>query len=485
MFIKKNIKQRLAVIALTVLCLLVISKMLFRPYWYDEALTILEFVGQKGYYFIYSHYEIPNNHIIFNCLVMAWIRLWQNFFPITELSFRLVSFFGAVFSIVIIAVRWRRRFGTIAWLLCLSLLLSLPMLIYGTAIRGYMLSFLLILIALESAIQWRDKGSYKALVIYSVSALLALGTVPTNLLAFAAINLLPDRPLTKKNIFSSRRLCLAIIPIAALIVFYLPIAEKLLNAINLRDGWPSSLAAIWHLYGGFLINLLPLVIVGFAGFCINLRRKQQNIWSIIGAGAIWILPALVMLIRQPAPFPRVFFSYWPIWLYLLAMSGRHFIAWLRQSTGLKKMSSIMTIIIMLALLYGSFLQNMPWIPAVICNPAKGDDFCYPYYMKRDFRPKEACKTVVQLTEGMPEKIFLSQGCDYPSIIMYGKTMMVDEKRWIFDRPLGQKLKKEDLPDVLLVITKGEVEAKRIAQRFQFAEINPVRDVGYQKIYLLK
>ena len=53
---------------------------LSRPLWYDEALTIIEFVTLPSFLEIFSYYPIPNNHIGFNVLLRFWTLALESWF---------------------------------------------------------------------------------------------------------------------------------------------------------------------------------------------------------------------------------------------------------------------------------------------------------------------------------------------------------------------------------------------------------------------
>lgn len=69
---KKAWSRRLP-FCVTLLLLLSSFTYLFRPFWFDEVLTLDNFVMRPPLSRIYFLYEIPNNHIVFSMLEKVWI----------------------------------------------------------------------------------------------------------------------------------------------------------------------------------------------------------------------------------------------------------------------------------------------------------------------------------------------------------------------------------------------------------------------------
>ena len=70
-----------------------LSASLARELWFDEALTLLEFVTMPRAIDIYLNYPIPNNHIVYNLCLRFFSEVYTWFLPLSVLSFRLFSFY--------------------------------------------------------------------------------------------------------------------------------------------------------------------------------------------------------------------------------------------------------------------------------------------------------------------------------------------------------------------------------------------------------
>ena len=51
------------------------SVYLYRPLWFDEALTLMNFVSGKSLNQIYNSYIIPNNQIIYSMSLALWTNI--------------------------------------------------------------------------------------------------------------------------------------------------------------------------------------------------------------------------------------------------------------------------------------------------------------------------------------------------------------------------------------------------------------------------
>ena len=63
-------------IVLLITALLITAQTLYRELWFDEALTLLNFVLPLELGDIYFSYHIPNNHIVYSMLLKIWDTIW-------------------------------------------------------------------------------------------------------------------------------------------------------------------------------------------------------------------------------------------------------------------------------------------------------------------------------------------------------------------------------------------------------------------------
>ncbi|MFZ2656186.1 MAG: hypothetical protein WAX69_14740 [Victivallales bacterium] len=457
-----------------------ILKVFFRPLWFDEALTVMNFVLLPDPMDIYRYYNIPNNHIVYNILLRFWIDICGHIPFIDRISLRLFTVVTAIASLLFIFWSWGRRFSRETVLIaCFCLVLSLPFAIYASAIRGYMLSFLLVLFAIEISLRYKDTGKAVHLLLLFVASFLAVGTMPTNLIAFAAICILLTPSFKLKDILSRRVLLPAIIPVSAFILFYGPISGKLMKAMALNEGWSGGFNASIHFYCAFIISFPPLIVLAILGRKFQKRKTPGSID--IQILAVLLIPLLVFLVKSPSPFPRAFFCMWPVWIFILCQSADPFIKSLNgkfPSLALAFLVCICTAWSLLPLGFSTRLSDKLSIGGQ-------DDFFRPYFMRPDFRPAETVVKSIELADPKThDRVFIDFAADYPAIMFYSRLLKVDDDFWIFDRP-GKKVEALGGMESIYVITRGTGGMESIAGRFNIKSFELAADCGFQKIYKAK
>ncbi|MBR2910112.1 MAG: hypothetical protein IKC05_00750, partial [Lentisphaeria bacterium] len=233
---------------------------LLREFWFDEALTLMNFAWMPDPVRIYFSYVIPNNQILYTIALHYWAQLPIDFFR-ADFSLRLLSLFFAVGTLLLLYASFRRTCGRYPLLLTLgALALSPPFLIYSTALRGYMASAFFTVLAVKFAVDFQRKDDFFTWGKYSIVCLLAVGTIPSNLLALGGC-VLYALPLAGKFFWCKKRsflLCLT--PFAALAVFYLPILKAFLGVCCLGEGWQDGQGVLlaWGVTAGCVFSVLWL-----------------------------------------------------------------------------------------------------------------------------------------------------------------------------------------------------------------------------------
>lgn len=467
------------------LAMLALRSELVRPLWYDEALTIMEFVGLDDPVAIYLNYSIPNNHIAYNLALLGWVRLTQAWLPIGDVSFRLFGLGLAVATLILMFWSWRRRVGSGVAMLVLGLLAVSPtFVLYAGAVRGYQLGWLAVLLAMVSGRRWRAGGSAWLGLGHFAAALLAVGVMPSNVLPLAAIALLPEGSLGRSECLRPRRLWLAFAPALALGLFYLPLAPKLMRALSLPEGWTDAGSAAAHLYGAFGLMFLPLLLLAIPALAGWLRARRR--WAFALACLVLALPCLAILGRQPSPFPRVFYSFWPLWLFLLAMLLRFSQAVVRARWGRAWAQLLPGICLLPVLVWGwGIMATAGWWSVRLTPTGGQDDYFRPYFMTAAFRPHEAMERALVLSEGVPGSVFIDAGADPFAIIYYGKLRRgggVSEDYWRFDHP-GHRWTFANPPATLFLMVRHGDQARALAERFGLTACRQVADCGFHQIWL--
>ena len=452
---------------------------LFRELWFDEALTIGQFMELPTIGAVYRSYIIPNNHIIYTICLKLWNCLSPDWLS-PDLYWRLFTVLTAAITVSVMFNRWRKRYGTITLALALfAFTCSLPFEIYATALRGYMLSMLWIVLALEFARAWCFKADWRAGAGYFVFCLLTVGTIPSNLSALAGIVIFLFPYFGFRKIFTGKFIYLALAPLAATALFYLPLSRNVAKILKLHEGWDNGSDVVRVVYSSFALAFLPVIIAAAAGGIIYLCTggKKKFLWPLL----IFLLPLPLIFVRSPAPFPRIFITLWPLWILLLCAGMKHFFAALLTQ---KKRLASAGILLTLAFAWGMFCH------AYRAELASGlharqdlDDFFSPYYMAPEYKPWSLIRKIKAVAgeNGIP--VYVSFNAEPYVLMLYGRMAGIAPSRWLFDNPRG---KVAILPPGCWVLIKtmelrrGELE--NIKKRFGVKTLKPLFQTGVYSVF---
>ncbi len=462
-----NDRNRIHFIAIfMVVCgfILGVRDALFRELWFDEALTIGEFMYLPTIAAVYRNYVIPNNHIIYTIFLKFWNELYPSGLSL-DFYWRLFTVLSAAITVGVIFERWRKRYGIITLALVLfAFSYSLPFEIYSTAVRGYMLSMLWIVLSVEFARSWVQKPDWRAGAGYFIFCLLAVGTISSNLLALAGIVIFFFPYFGFKKVFKWKFIYLAAAPLAATALFYLPLSQKIAGILRTREGWGSGLDVIRVVYSSFAIAFLPLIIVAAAGGIIYLSRVKNRkfLWTLL----ILLVPLPVVFLRSPAPFPRVFITLWPLWILLLCAGLRHFMASCRVWN---KQLIMAGFLLAASIGWGMFCHNYRGFLAKAFHGEQHlDDFFNPYYMAPEYKPWSLIQKIKKVAGENEIPVYLSFNAEPYVIMLYGRMAGINPDRWIFDKPNPRAKVLSLAPGTWILIKTIELkrgELENIKKRF--------------------
>lgn len=440
------------------------SGYLNRDLWFDEALTYLHFARLDSPLEIYRSYFIPNNQILYTVALHYWSMLLPDGID-PVVWFRLLSFLFAAAALLLLYRLFRVRMGGGGILLpvLVALAVSVPFLIYATAARGYMLSALLITLALDAALNYAGKPDWKRGGLFALWSLGAVATIPANLPALGGV-VLYALPLFGRRFYRRPAFwILALIPLFAFAAFYGPIYGKLMSCMALREGWPDGPRALYAVYAAFFYSFAVLLLPG-AGMLLAIDRLgTRRIFPL--RMLIWLLPVPMALLLPTAPFPRVFFPFWPLWVLLLAGGIRDLTAlncrWRRRWNCRVWLGGLTA-----AALCWGFLAQQP-LPRLFLSrnfgdAQKGDDYFYGYYLREDHRPGATAAEVAKRVEGRPTSFYASFGADPWPLLFYLNASGVEIADFRFDGPRGPV---EALTPGMLVILRADESAAEIEKRF--------------------
>lgn len=156
---------------------------LFQPIRYDEAETYIA-CASKPIYFALSHYMYFHNHLLNTLLIFITTRLFGN-----EIwSIRLPAFFAGILIIPAVYLVARIFYDKNAAILAAALTASsVPLIIYSTNARGYMLLLLFFLLLVAISHQLKRVDSPALWLFFVIFAALGFYTIPTMFYCFGAV----------------------------------------------------------------------------------------------------------------------------------------------------------------------------------------------------------------------------------------------------------------------------------------------------------
>lgn len=420
------------------------SFVLGRELWFDEALTVTSFMLPLRLPEIYTHYAIPNNQIVYTML----LKLWHGFlmYPAPVAFWRLLSLACASGAMGLFFHLRRKLHDRTPWtaVVVLTVFAVSPLFLnYATALRGYALSWLWIVLALEGARRIFHGRAGSGWAMYLAGTLGAVGTVPTNLLACIGV-VIYAFPWCRRDFLRDGRLwLLAAGPFLCLAVFYGPIWRAFLHTFTLNEGFSSRAGALAVVCGA---TVATFGILLFAE-CARLTRGD---WRRRLRGAIWLLPVPAIFLLHKAPFPRVFCTLFPLYMMLLAdgLNGIRFNR-MRTAAGLG----------CLAVSLAALRIAAPMVAAGAGLSEYEDDFFRPWYMANDYSVRELLPELGRHPE-LPAA-FLSFDSDPCPLIFYA-TLRDVEKEFLPDQPPGHV---ESLPESALVILRKDENPGDYESRF--------------------
>ena len=392
--------------------LLAAGMVLKRELWFDEALTLINFVLGKNPWEIYNSYFIPNNQIIYSIMLNIWDFLYCGLPDIT-VYWRILSL-GCALGMLAILLHIRQKIdhGRFfpAVLVLTAMTISMPFVNYATALRGYGASWLFGAMALWGLYQITCEKKHSGWLLYGAGVLLAAGTVPTNLLLLAAVLVYAlewlDKPFWRDRRFYIAGGILLILPV----IFYGFIANDFLNTFKLGEGFRSCGGAI-AVTAGMYASCFGLLLIFIFADIFSVRKSPGGYLRY----TIWFFPAAPILLLHAVPFPRVFVTLLPV----LAMLLIDQIAWCTQKNW---RHAQLTILFLLAVCTQLLLIPCGWQAVKKLHLSRyEDDFFLPWYMYPGYQISQTAETVRNFPEY--KTVFLSFSSDPASILFYlNKTM---------------------------------------------------------------
>ena len=417
-----------------------------RELWFDEAMTITSFMLPLSPAEIYTTYAIPNDQIVYIVLLKCWHGLLMGAYPAPIAFWRLLSLLG-VGAAVLVFFRLRKRLHdrtpAVAAFVLTIFALSAVFQNYATALRGYAVSWLWVMLALDGAWRIFHGKTASGWCLYALGTVAAVGTVPTNLLACNGV-ILYAFPWSRREWWRDWRLWLLVAgPFLALAAFYGPIMRAFLHAFTLNEGFPNRAGALAVVYGSIVATFgLLLTAEGFRLTRGDWRRKLRV--------AIWFLPVPAILLLHRAPFPRVFCTLFPLYLMLLADG----LASIRRPSRVKLAAGAGAVLVSVIAL--RFLAPVTAEAAGLSE--YDDDYFRPWYMAHDY---SVCELLPTLNNHRFPTVFQSFDSDPCPLIFYA-TLQDVKKDFRPDQPPGYV---KSLPGHALVVLRRDESPGDYETRF--------------------
>ena len=136
--------------------------------WFDEVLTLNWLVYPT--FEIPFRYTIPNNHIFYTVCLSLWRGMLESFGIYGTLPARILSLLFGCFAIWVISKRLMKAGGIFAALPMILLFAGCgPMILFSTALRGYMPAMLFSFAAFLCAERWMKQRKKRSILFYFIS----------------------------------------------------------------------------------------------------------------------------------------------------------------------------------------------------------------------------------------------------------------------------------------------------------------------------
>ena len=202
------------------------------------------------------------------------------------------------------------------------------------------------------------------------------------------------------------------------------------GVLKLHEGWNSGFAVARVVYSSFLTAFFPLAVAAALGAAVYFRRAENRkfLWPLL----IFLIPLVIVFIRDPAPFPRVFVTLWPVWILLLCAGLRHFIAICRKR---KNHLFIAGLLLAVVAGWGMACHNYKGMLAGVCHgEAHLDDYFNPYYMAPEHKPWSLIQKIKKLSGNSRIPVFISFNAEPCVLTLYSRMAGIKSINWIFDKP---------------------------------------------------
>lgn len=304
-------------------------------FWYDEVMSLEEFILVPISKTL-TDYPAPNNHIFFNLLMNLWCKLWgiNTFAQAANAVFivRLLPLFFTLTTVLFVYLTGKKYFnkGT-AFISIIILLTTIPFFNFAAQVRGYGLSIMLCSILLYCALGFYSKPKVRYGVVVAVLAAFLLFTIPSNLYAvlsaLVVLGFIFISQSYKYHVriairFNAAKLmgCL-LLGIALGVLLYLPVARQVVNNEYVKSEglfrWEiwNDAGLFYKLLYNWEIWIAILLAVGVV-LAVCQKKTRNNLLPFIG---LLFFPFFIAFVQGANPFDRTFL--WVIPVFALTLGS--------------------------------------------------------------------------------------------------------------------------------------------------------------------
>lgn len=363
--------------------------------WQDESYTLLNF-SSRGFYYPFTVYPIPNNHVLLSALLSQW---WSPGDAVPHLRFPFLLAYMATLG----TLGWAayRSFGTLAAIACVLLFAGSTIATsFAVQLRGYGLSWLSVALMLWALPAYAVHRRWRHILIYNAAAWVLLALIPTNLIVYAVCaswgcvlvwqNSLPALEKIKQS------LTIVMGPLFGLFA-YMHIWQQILEA----SGHAYSDWERWDAYAEFARVFLsdwwlclPLFFWGIYRLCADANGERTARAGLALLVALVVIPLLFLFGAKQPLFPRSLVTLLPI---VCVIAGLLASRALRQQDD----ASHRGLIVLVLLAAGSlWMRSMGMGCTAASDVSRPGNLCEQYY-QQNYHPAAIASFIIDHSFGHP------------------------------------------------------------------------------------
>lgn len=282
---------------------------------FDEAMSYTWFTG-KGLLYTISNYQVPNNHIFYNVICVAFDTVFNDPAYILKLPTLLISIISFPIFIIIFTRYFKPKYALLYTCLIQG---AYFFNYYSVNGRGYILLIFFSVLLLDSAIKWIhfEKNYSKSFVVF---AALGLWTIPTFVYPLLAVSLVIFLFVLRSEQQLKGFLLVHFTLLALVLLLYGPILlvtgthDLLGNRFVQSLSWSDMLARFPekfllvqnYLTGWSLSWILELGIIIYLYWKYRSIPNYDKIKILFAfLIALEVVPVIMMILQQVTPYSRV------------------------------------------------------------------------------------------------------------------------------------------------------------------------------------